>query len=458
VNGLPDAIPGSGLRLADRLRDVAGSVGPDVARLVIVQGDPAAGTVRACHQLLAHRRERWRIWAPAGAAELAAGLPGGPTPQVGPGVTIWLEDLDRFVLPTDPELAEAVAAGLRSVLHGSAGGPVLVLATLREDPQLWHRLAHVPASGGADPLVQLRVLLGLAMVVTPDPEVAPAGVPARPVPEWDVAAPAAPSAPAGVPAEADPSRTAPQPSVGGWGTAPAPASADGPDRLPAAERPEPRPFPVLRTSTHPVPPPYRPTPVSPSAPAAPPAPLLRDQGIQRDQGIPPEPASPDEPGQPDEPGESPVRNGSPPAALSGPDWAPVAQPLPIDIPEPAQAATQRALLRELAGNLAGAERLYERAAIAGDLDALVGLARLRGQAADAAEVARYVEQAVAERNTAVLFGLAAAGHDQALRALGRLRDVADAKLNPPAPTPGRDLGDADPGSAARHAPPRGESR
>jgi hypothetical protein len=123
-----------------------------------------------------------------------------------------------------------------------------------------------------------------------------------------------------------------------------------------------------------------------------------------------------------------------PPVDAGPDvvrpWEPSAVPLPLSVPEPADAARWRAVLREDAGNLTGAERLYEQAAMGGDLDALASLGRLRDEGGRQA-VETLLEQAVAEGNTAVLFTLAAAGDARALAELTRLRD--EAAEPPPAP-------------------------
>jgi hypothetical protein len=145
-----------------------------------------------------------------------------------------------------------------------------------------------------------------------------------------------------------------------------------------------------------------------------------------------EPAASAEPTASAEPAtelESPTGPPTEPEAAVEPEpgWVPVARPLPVTIPEPPESSAQRALLRELSGNRAGAERLYERAAIAGNLDAFVGLARLRAEAAppveDDEEIEKFIDQAVIEGNTAVLFGLAAAGHHRAVMALAKLRDA-----------------------------------
>jgi hypothetical protein len=93
---------------------------------------------------------------------------------------------------------------------------------------------------------------------------------------------------------------------------------------------------------------------------------------------------------------------------------------------------RRAEQREGIGNAAGAERLYEAGAIGGDLVALARLAQLRGLLGppragdDAAQARRLFEQASAEGNTGTLFSLAAAGDENALSALRRMRDRAAA--------------------------------
>lgn len=95
---------------------------------------------------------------------------------------------------------------------------------------------------------------------------------------------------------------------------------------------------------------------------------------------------------------------------------------PVEVPESPDAVRRRAALREASGNLEGAERLYERAAMSGDLEALASLGRLRNAPPGEDAPDPFVAQAVIEGNTAVLFTLAAAGHPGALAALAMLRE------------------------------------
>jgi hypothetical protein len=87
-------------------------------------------------------------------------------------------------------------------------------------------------------------------------------------------------------------------------------------------------------------------------------------------------------------------------------------------------------VKELEGNVTGAERLYEQAAMGGDLGALGRLGQLRAMPGAEQDADRLYGQAAAERNTGVMFSLAAAGHTGALRLLGRLLAEAAA----PAPS------------------------
>jgi hypothetical protein len=119
------------------------------------------------------------------------------------------------------------------------------------------------------------------------------------------------------------------------------------------------------------------------------------------------------------------------AALRGgvPRWMPSALPNGQASRPGPEEMRRLGIEQERLGNVAGAVRLYERAAHEGDLVALSRIAALRpDQAADrereedaAAEMFRRASQ---ERNTAVLFGLAAVGHTGALDLLGRLRREA----------------------------------
>lgn len=89
-------------------------------------------------------------------------------------------------------------------------------------------------------------------------------------------------------------------------------------------------------------------------------------------------------------------------------------------PETAEGVRELAEVWERDGNLAGAERLYEIAAMSGDLQALAELSRLRRSPDSLRDMSQLYTQAVKERNVAALFRLAAAGHGGAVRALRRI--------------------------------------
>jgi hypothetical protein len=109
-------------------------------------------------------------------------------------------------------------------------------------------------------------------------------------------------------------------------------------------------------------------------------------------------------------------------------WCPSALPSCESAAVAPEVLRERGLALEAAGRRESAERLFRQAAQGGDLLALGRLAALRSgggvtRLVDEAADHMY-EQAAAEGNTAVLFGLAAAGHARALRLLARLKEEA----------------------------------
>jgi hypothetical protein len=245
------------------------------SHLIVLIGAPA-DTARAVDEVeRAVGAVRGRRWEPRGPQDLVEGTRSGV--RVRPWTLLHLDDLARFVLHPDAELAAEVAATLRGLLVDQRVRPLLIVAGLSPRRPDWERLTHPAASGGGRADAQAQALLRAATVL--------------------LAMPAAPTAPTG---------------------------------------------------------------------SAPPAP------------------------------EPPASGPEPPA--SGPVQA---------------------------GDLPGAERRDELAAMGGDLEALARLGRLREEMRSAGTgVDRYIDQAVAEGNTAVLFTLAAAGHTRALAELARRRAEA----------------------------------
>jgi hypothetical protein len=359
--------------------------------MVVVVGD-VSQTARVCRRELGRLPSSWRlVWIPRTPGELVAGLHGG---RPAPGTVIWLEDLRQYLFPADPELGEQAAAGLRGALLRPQTAPLLVLGTLPVDPQQWRQLREVPASGGRDRRAQARALLHSAMIVSSHPAIRQeAGITLDPSFEDGGGPPGGPAGPGGELAEG-------RPDV--WSGSPAAAG----------------PVPPSPAAAGPVPP-------SPAAagPAPPPAAVRSPTGEAA--------------GRPLEAHTT--------RRLAGP------VPTAPAVPETPQALRERARLLEAGGDLPAAERLYERAAIGGDLEALSHLGRLRDSPGSEQDRDTLYGQAVAERNTGVMFCLAAAGHPGAARTLALLRAQAarpDAALEP---VTGTRTGSPAPGESA---PPR----
>jgi hypothetical protein len=418
-------------RLLDAVRTTAGGA----SRMVVLVGDPMQA-VHAGQAVLARTADDWhRFWKPRGPGDLVDGLRGSSGPrQVAPRTVVWLEDLARFLLPVDPGLAVSAASALRAVLVDERVTPTLVLATLVPDRDDWRLLTHPPASGGAGSAAQAQALMRSAILLNvsvatrlPEPTGAPASPPepeqepepdSRPDAEGGVGtASASDSGSLSVPAEATTLPPAGRPTVEPLrepGSRLLPEPGGEPLGEPGSEPlPEPGGEPLGEPGSEPLPEPGGEPLGEPGAIS------LAEPG---DLAAPtPRTATPS-------PAPS-LLAPAPPAAAPSPLVPALPATLPAQPPEPADAARWRAAMHEAAGNLTGAERFYESAAISGDLEALARLGRLRDLAAGEAggergrqAVESFVEEAVAEGNTAVLFTLAAAGHPRALAELAQLRE------------------------------------
>ena len=363
----------------ERLLGAVRAAGAGSSRLIVLLGQPPR-TARASRWARDRAPGPWQEWTPAGPVPLVEGLRRLRRRPAVPWTLLWLDDLGRFLPAGDPALAAAAAAELRAALADEGMSPLLVLASLRPDPETWHRLTRPPASGGTTPdRAQAQALLRGALVLA--------------VPDAPVAA-------------------APTAEVSASGLTPSPSPIPIPIPIPVAVGAESR---DLRD------------PVPAAEPVAEPEPVVEPE---------PEPVVEPEPEPVVEP--EPVAGPAPARPQGGiPRWTPSAVTEPADPPDDARS---RAVRREEAGNMTGAARLYEQAAMAGDLEALARLGRLReapGAEGTGARLDAYVDQAVAEGNTAVLFTLAASGHPRALAELARLRTAPPDAGCPPESDAGR---------------------
>jgi hypothetical protein len=165
-----DLLPGYVPRAHDiRLREIADQVlGGGSSRLVTLVGGSSTGKTRACWELVQYldRREpgRWWVWHPYDPTRPEAAVQ--TLAEVGPYTVVWLNEAQCYLMPADVGLGERIAAGLRSLLHDPARGPVLVLATVW--PQYWSALTTRPEAGEPDPCAQARDLLTGTAITAPD--------------------------------------------------------------------------------------------------------------------------------------------------------------------------------------------------------------------------------------------------------------------------------------------------
>lgn len=326
-----------------------------------------------------------RSWCPRDAGDLLAGL--RASVPVAPWTVVRISDLRAVLMPVDAVLGAEVASTLRGVLRRPADRPLLVAATMPVDREGWRLLTEPPASGGHDRWAQARALLREAAVLIMD-------VPSRP-------------------------------------------GAGRPGASRTAELPESEPVPsgaVLSVAV----PPDAGWPGSDQVGGDLPETVLPGSGGSRARDG-------DEPESDRELlGENTVVMMGTAVREGVPRWVPAALPGEGQSRPTPEEVRLQALDLERAGNPAGAVRLYERAAHEGDLVALSGLARLwashpaglggsanghgagqRGAVGGADDdIAEMFRRAADERNTGVLFGLAAAGHPGALDLLTRLRAEA----------------------------------
>jgi hypothetical protein len=491
-----DGYPGRGLD--ERLQDVVAEIGPDDGRIVVI-ADAGPATIRACRVALTRLPAGWqRVWSPRTAQALVAGLVAGlrrdrvtdaDAAEHRPRTVIWLDELERYLTPDEPELAEQVAAGLRAAVHHPRTGPVLIVGTLPVHPDRWLCLVRAPASGGRDRWAQTRALLREATIVragspspigSDRPPTPPA--PSAPPPqeattgELQNAMKAQPQAARVVPtaqaADLVPvlqmtrppvSAGAPITTAAGADTLPAPSEAlvepqpepePELERVPELERerePQAEPEPVLTAAAAAIDRDDRadaePDPDDADAPrvlgsqllqaikelaekAAIEPPAATTEAVADREAVAHREAVADREGVAD-------RDAAAESAHHAPSWVAVPLPPVVVVPEPADLVREQARSRELAGNLPGAERLYERAAIGGDLDALSCLGRLRARlgAEQLAEQLELYRRARDARNTGVLFSLAAAGHGEALGLLRRLQEEAARPMSRPTSLP-----------------------
>ncbi|TDB78713.1 tetratricopeptide repeat protein [Actinomadura sp. KC216] len=153
----------------DRLRgEVAAAV--DGSRLVMVVGGSSAGKTRACWEAVRAELPDWRIWHPLTPERPLAVVEALRSDRIAGRTVIWLNEA-QFYLQA-PQAGERVAAELQALLADTDRGPVLILGSMW--PDFWRTLTAMPHQpSGPDPHWAARTLLGQALEVTAPPAFTP---------------------------------------------------------------------------------------------------------------------------------------------------------------------------------------------------------------------------------------------------------------------------------------------
>jgi len=146
-------------QLRSRVRRAAG--GRSAAAVLV--GGSSTGKTRACWEAIQALPDDWRVWHPVDPSRPEAVA--DALPAVGPRTVIWLNDSQHYLLTPANGLGERVAAGLLELLQEPARGPVLVLGTMW--PEYWAALTTEPTDE-ADPHAQARALLTGIHIAVPE--------------------------------------------------------------------------------------------------------------------------------------------------------------------------------------------------------------------------------------------------------------------------------------------------
>lgn len=148
----------------ERLGQVVADAIGGVSRIAVLVGGSSTGKTRACWEAIQGLPRTWRVWHPIDPSRPDAAV--RAFGEIGPETVVWLNDAQHYLLTTNHEVGERVAAGLRTLLADTACGPALVLATLW--PEYWSALTIRPSAGEPDRHAQARELLTGTDLRVPD--------------------------------------------------------------------------------------------------------------------------------------------------------------------------------------------------------------------------------------------------------------------------------------------------
>ncbi|MFJ7121214.1 helix-turn-helix domain-containing protein [Streptomyces albogriseolus] len=133
-------------------------------RMVVLVGSSSTGKSRACWEAVQPLAEYgWRLWHPFDPTRAEAAL--ADIERVGPRTVVWLNEAQHY-LGAGGGLGERIAASLHALLTDPARGPVLVLGTLW--PEYATTYTALPRPGMEDRHPRVRELLAGRQIALPD--------------------------------------------------------------------------------------------------------------------------------------------------------------------------------------------------------------------------------------------------------------------------------------------------
>lgn len=133
-----------------QLDAVVASAAAGHSAIAVLVGGSSTGKTRALWEAVRKLPASWRLWHPLSPIRPGAVL--AELPEVAPRTVVWLNEAQLYL--SGDGTGDQVAAGLRSLLHDTSRGPVLVLATLW--PEHWETLTY---RGNPDRHAHARELL-----------------------------------------------------------------------------------------------------------------------------------------------------------------------------------------------------------------------------------------------------------------------------------------------------------
>ncbi|MET9720283.1 transcriptional regulator [Streptomyces rochei] len=134
------------------------------SQMAVLVGASSTGKTRACWEAVQPLASQgWRLWHPIDPTRAEAALAG--IERVGAHTVVWLNEAQHY-LGAGQGLGERITAALRTLLADPKRSPVLILGTL------WHEYAQayttLPEPGRRDPHSQTRALLAGRRIELPD--------------------------------------------------------------------------------------------------------------------------------------------------------------------------------------------------------------------------------------------------------------------------------------------------